>query len=60
MKKINEIKNYRLMRDEPRIHYSTRDKKRKQQISLQMFLSEPSSFAEAQERGLSYYWDSGE
>ena len=40
--------------------YSTRVIKRKQQAARDRFFAEPTSFTEARERGLNYYWDSGE
>ena len=37
--------------------YSTRVIKRKQEAAMQRALAEPTSFSEARERGLNYYWD---
>jgi len=40
--------------------YSTKVTRRKQETARQRANSEPTSFAEAIERGLNYYWDAGE
>ena len=47
-------------RSNPSIKYSSRRLKRKQESTRLNSLAEPSSFAEAREKGRDFWWDSGE
>jgi hypothetical protein len=58
---IDVIHNTGPFEQEPkRKKYSTRALRRKEENARQRYFAEPHSFSDAIEKGLNYYWDSGE